>query len=105
MDRTTTEHEVDSTCYNVHCFIHQKDEPRREGKYYSICGECNHTYLTEEELIEAYKVDSREGLIFTLDTKGVAEEAKKLAFEGLEKALLGITADKIYVCPLCSHDF
>lgn len=63
------------------CFIHGIEEPFREGDY-RVCGECWHVFRTPEEL--------------------VAETAKY--FDHPEAPPVP-TADEIWTCPLCAHDF
>lgn len=105
MDGTKEEHEVTAECLPHHCFIHQKDEPTEGKPFYRLCGECYHCFYTEEELIEAYKADQREGITFTCTTQGISEEKRKEALEALEAFLATITVDQIHDCPHCDHSF
>jgi hypothetical protein len=67
---------------NEHCYSHNAHEPIPE-KYYRICGECWHVFVTPEELM--------------------AEHNNRLDEVGAP--LGGCTVDQIPCCPLCTHDF
>lgn len=48
-------HEIED-CYGspLHCHWHHEDEPWREG-FFKACGECNHSYKTEQEFRDAWE--------------------------------------------------
>jgi hypothetical protein len=60
------------------CYSCGKHEPIPE-KFYRLCGECFHVFVTEEELLEA-------------DAKASGKERRE-------------HGELIQSCPLCIHDF
>lgn len=62
---------------NKHCWIHDVDEPE-EGAF-RVCGECFHVFMTAEELIQA-------------DSKWYEDGRRN-------------DPERIWSCPLCTHDF
>lgn len=63
---------------NDQCAIHGH-EPIPE-KYFRICGECWHVFVTAEELVQAYRDE-------------MPEPKRPTPLE------------EIYFCPYCTHDF
>lgn len=65
------------------CSIHGY-EPIPE-RFYRICHECRHCFVTEQELIKA------------------DFEIRRSIFGDLE--IRATSGDKIHICPECTHDF
>ena len=63
------------------CAIHGY-EPLPE-KYYLVCGECWHVYVTEQDLMNEHDK--------------LVEELGLTVFE--------VKAEQVHICPLCAHDF
>jgi hypothetical protein len=68
-------------CDPWHCYYHHRDEP---SSGYRVCGECAHTYSTADDLKQTYLDYAPAGLTIIVED---------------------MTADEIYFCPLCLHDF
>ncbi|WP_158881907.1 hypothetical protein [Amycolatopsis anabasis] len=65
---------------NDECFFHGH-EPLPEN-YYRVCGECGHVFATADELLRRER-----------------EIANEVGFQP------ETDPDRVYVCPLCAHDF
>lgn len=72
------------------CASCNRHETALEGDVYKYCLECGHIWKTAQELVEAYnrEVDA----INSADGTGLV-------------ATYVETADQVYFCPLCLHDF
>lgn len=66
------------------CHTHQCSEPDQPGDY-RVCGECGHVFRTREELV-------LEDLLWQ-QSVDVDPEAQP------------VSAESIYSCPHCTHDF
>lgn len=71
------QHEPTEVCQDYHCYSHHVDEDGDAA--YIFCPECFHVYPTKEDLVAAYNR--------TLPGNS------------------GRTAETIYWCPECGHDF
>jgi len=71
------------------CWGCMQNEPFPEGvRPFRICGECNHLFVTAQDLIDEDVVIRREGLAF-----------------GYYDSLEPRTPEEIFSCPICMHDF
>jgi hypothetical protein len=73
------------------CWSCSRDEPIPEGGAYQICGECNHVYGTEQDLVDAHNQ--------------IITEMNQRMRPGQSKFGLWTTAEDIYFCHHCLHDF
>lgn len=69
-----------------YCYSCGRDEPIPPSGAYIVCLECSHVYTTAQDLVDAYRSESE---------RIYAEPASAPV----------PTADAIYHCPLCLHDF
>ncbi|WP_431911643.1 hypothetical protein [Nonomuraea jabiensis] len=76
------------------CWSCYKDEPIPEGGAYQVCFECSHVYVTWEDLVDTYNVR-------TLATNKAHPEFAPLALLVSSPE----SAERIFHCPLCLHDF
>lgn len=74
-------HEPTDTCWGVHCFSHNVDEPHEPCFRY--CGECYHVFPTEQALID--------------DDNAV--------WASYGQTVPNRDPDDIHCCPHCTHDF
>lgn len=70
-----------------YCYACDQDEPWPDTGVYMWCMECNHRYLTAQDLVNAHTE-----LIEELNAEHPGLKPKT-------------SADDIYACPLCAHDF
>lgn len=71
------------------CYFHG-EEPIPE-KYYRICIECGHCYVTAQELVDM--------------TNDIRYEMWMKYDQGLYPWIPDTNADDIYCCAYCTHDF
>jgi hypothetical protein len=94
------QHEPSAVCHEIHCYVHNVDEP---GPGYLGCGECFHLYRTVGELRRAYRATMWRA------TRGdlwlFMGDAWHWSWWRFLWHLLTVRAGKIYSCPHCSHDF
>lgn len=101
------------------CHIHRVHEP---GAGFLRCFECGHLYETGRALVRTYKAELRAArrdtliprvkddtmTVWMVDTLGVPaptrwQMVKARAMGWWEHATL--SADRVYFCPACLHDF
>lgn len=72
------------TCYGsrLHCWIHHADEPDQPS--YRACGECFHVYRRAADLLAEHNKVSR---AIDPDCQDEADP------------------ERVWCCPLCTHDF
>lgn len=77
------------------CWHHGR-EPVPDGAYL-VCGECGHCYVTADDLRREYRL---------MDERCMASPWYDATSElWAVDPLVVPTADEIYACPLCAHDF
>lgn len=79
MSWSSIPHPPTEDCDPWHCAWHDIDE---QANGYRVCGECLHTFPTAADLVWDYWYTAPRGI--ELDVK---------------------TADEIWFCPWCAHDF
>lgn len=84
-----TTHPITDACLTVHCWIHDVDEFETPTTY-RVCFECKHVYQAEQELVDAYN-----RVVTEMNASGKGEEPISLR----------ASAEEIYFCQLCMHDF
>ncbi|SFI80227.1 hypothetical protein SAMN05216275_10527 [Streptosporangium canum] len=72
------------------CYSCGRDEPVPPSGVYSICVECGHAYVTEQDLVDLYN-------------EAIAAMNKRLT--DVAPLAFQLSSRHIYHCPLCLHDF
>lgn len=85
----TTALERDEAFAGARCCAHGVDEPWAEDDF-KFCYECWHVFRTEQDLVDAHNRSVREDQLY---------------FKGTDMLVLATSADTIYSCPYCIHDF
>ncbi|MEU4726501.1 hypothetical protein AB0G06_43480 [Nonomuraea dietziae] len=78
-----------------YCWSCNKDEPIPPSGAYVVCFECGHVYATEQDLIDAYN---------RIVTEMNADGARRYG-DAHQPIALRTSADGIYFCQHCIHDF
>lgn len=94
------QHEPTVACHDIHCFIHNVDEP---GVGYLTCPECFHLYRSRRELRRAHRAAMWPAMRGEL--KLFMGDAWRPSWWRFVWHLLTVRASKIYSCPECAHDF
>lgn len=79
-------HDPTDECDPNHCYFHMVDEP---GPGYHRCFECGHLYASARELRQAYRQ-----MVAELDPTPYGWVRKWFK-----------TAEGVWFCPHCAHDF
>jgi hypothetical protein len=78
-----------------HCFHHHLDEVPPPGtEPFLVCFECNHAYLTEGDLVDAFNKMGAQ-----MESEAIANGWAPIEFVPVE------SADLIWFCAFCIHDF
>lgn len=94
------QHEPTAACHDIHCYIHNVDEP---GPGYVSCGECFHLYRSAGDLRRAHRCAMCQAM--RADLKLLVGDTWRSSWWRFLWHLLTVRAEKIYSCPFCGHDF
>ena len=94
MNRLVEPHPIHDACLPVHCWEHDVDEIQTPTSY-KRCFECKHVYQTAQDLIDAYNQ-----VVAEMNADG----ARRYGAEH-EPRPPRTSAEDIYFCQHCMHDF